>query len=378
MKLRIAILGTRGVPNYYGGFEHISEYVSAGLVSRGHAVTVYNSHNHPYQSNNWNGVQIKHCYDPEYLVGTAGQFIYDMNCLRDARKSNFDVVLIMGYTSSSVWGKLYPKNSIIITNMDGLEWKRSKYSKPVQHFLKYAEKLAVKYSQYYISDSKVIRSYLADKYQIESEYIPYGAEVYTELEREQYDHAEALKEDYFLLMARMEPENNIETILDGFNKSNSDKKFKVLGDTGNRFGKYITNKFNNDERIEFKGAIFDTPKVRSLQNNSYLYFHGHSVGGTNPSLLEAMASEALIAAHNNPFNKSVLNTDAFYFSNATEVKELVENVQWKDKEKNMVLNNLQKIQSQFNWESVIDQYEEFIIKSYRHTHHSHYETVAAH
>jgi glycosyltransferase involved in cell wall biosynthesis len=378
MKLRIAILGTRGVPNYYGGFEHISEYVSEGLVNRGHEVTVYNSHNHPYTYDSWNGVQIKHCYDPEYMIGTPGQFIYDMNCLLDARKSKFDVVLIMGYTSSSVWGRLYPKNSIIITNMDGLEWKRSKYSKPVQQFLKYAEKLAVKYSQYYVSDSKVIKAYLADKYQIESEYIPYGAEVYSDLEREQYEHNEALKEDYFLLMARMEPENNIETILDGFNKSNSDKKFKVLGDTDNRFGKYITNKFNNDERIEFKGAIFDTPKVRSLQNNSYLYFHGHSVGGTNPSLLEAMASEALIAAHNNPFNRSVLNTDAFYFSNATEVKDLVENVQWKDTEMNMVMNNLQKIQSQFNWESVIDQYEELMIKSYKHKHHLHYETVAVH
>jgi len=375
MKLRIAILGTRGIPNYYGGFEHISEYVSAGLVKRGHSVTVYNSHNHPYTQDSWNGVAIKHCYDPEYLIGTAGQFIYDMNCLLDARKNKFDVVLIMGYTSSSVWGKLYPKNSTIITNMDGMEWKRSKYSKPVQQFLKYAEKLAVKYSHYYVADSRVIKSYLADKYNINSEYIPYGADVYSDLEREQYDFSEALKEDYFLLMARMEPENNIETILDGFNKSNSDKKFKVLGDTGNRFGKYITNKFNNDERIEFKGAIFDTPKVRSLQNNSYLYFHGHSVGGTNPSLLEAMASEALIAAHNNPFNKSVLNTDAFYFSNAGEVQELVETVQRKDPEKSMVMNNLYKIQYQFNWERVIDQYEEFIVESYKHANH---EAIIAH
>ena len=241
MKLRIAILGTRGIPNHYGGFEHISEYVSAGLVKRGHSVTVYNSHNHPYTADSWNGVEIKHCYDPEYLIGTAGQFIYDMNCLLDARKSRYDVVLIMGYTSSSVWGKLYPKNSTIITNMDGMEWKRSKYSKPVQQFLKYAEKLAVQYSQYYVSDSLVIKSYLADKYRINSAYIPYGADVYSEQEREQYEFKEALKEDYFLLMARMEPENNIETILEGFNKSNSNRKFKVLGDTGNRFGKFITN-----------------------------------------------------------------------------------------------------------------------------------------
>jgi len=374
MKLRIAILGTRGIPNNYGGFEHISEYVSEGLVKRGHSVTVYNSHNHPYKESCWNGVEIRHCYDPEYLVGTAGQFVYDLNCLLDARKRRFDVILIMGYTSSSVWGKLYPSKSTIITNMDGLEWKRSKYSQSVQQFLKYAEKLAVKYSHFYISDSLVIKSYLGEKYNIESKYIPYGADLFSEEEREQLDNQEALKEDYFLLMARMEPENNIETILQGFNESNSNRKFKVLGDTGNRFGKFITHKFKNDDRIQFKGSMFDTGKVRALQNNSYLYFHGHSVGGTNPSLLEAMASEALIAAHNNPFNKSVLHADAFYFSNTNDVRSLVETVQRKETEKTMVSNNLHKIKYQFNWEKIIDQYEEFILECHQR---SPYEQIVA-
>jgi glycosyltransferase involved in cell wall biosynthesis len=348
MKVRVAISGTRGIPNHYGGFEHISEYVSEGLVKRGHSVTVYNSHNHPYKESSWNGVEIRHCYDPEYAIGTAGQFIYDLNCFMDARKQMFDVILIMGYTSSSVWGKLYPPKSTIITNMNGLEWKRSKYSPTVQKFLKYAEKLPVKHSQYYISDSLVIKSYLHEKYNISSKYIPYGADLFSVAEREQVDSSVALKEDYFLQMARMEPENNIETILQGFNNSSSHRKFKVLGDTGNKFGKFITDKFKGDERIEFKGSIFDTAKVRSLQNNSYLYFHGHSVGGTNPSLLEAMASEALIAAHNNPFNKSVLSTDAFYFSNAKEVRNLVETVQRQENEQVMVNNNLHKIKYQFN------------------------------
>lgn len=364
MKLKIAILGTRGIPNYYGGFEHISEYVSEGLVKRGHSVTVYNSHNHPYTESTWNGVEIRHCYDPEYLIGTAGQFIYDLNCLLDARKRKYDVIMLMGYTSSSVWGRLYPQNSAIITNMDGLEWKRSKYTKPIQSFLRYAEKLAVKYSQYYVADSMIIQSYLKNKYKIDSKYIPYGADLFTEIEREQFDRSEMLKEDYFLLMARMEPENNIETILEGFNQSNSAKSFKVLGDTGNRFGKYITHKFKNDDRIQFKGSIFDNAKVRSLQNNSYLYFHGHSVGGTNPSLLEAMASEALIAAHNNPFNQSVLHTDAFYFSNAKDVKSIVETVRRMETEKNMVNNNLYKIRNQFNWETIVDQYEEYALECF--------------
>lgn len=368
MKLRIAILGTRGIPNYYGGFEHISEYVSSGLVNRGHTVTVYNSHNHPYQKDNWNGVKIKHCYDPEYLMGAAGQFIYDLNCLLDARRQNYDVILLMGYTSSSVWGRLYPKQSTIITNMDGLEWKRSKYSKPIQKFLKYAEWLAVKYSKYYISDSSIIKTYLADKYEIDSRYIPYGADPFSMQEREQLSKKQALKEDYFLLMARMEPENNIETILQGFNNSNSRKQFVVLGNTGNRFGKFITHKFKNDSRIRFEGAIYDTPSVRVLQNNSYLYFHGHSVGGTNPSLLEAMASEALIAAHNNPFNRSVLHSDAFYFSNAGDVCNLVENVQRKNNEEAMVTNNAHKIKHHFNWDRIVDQYEEFAIECFKKHH----------
>ena len=367
--LKIAILGTRGIPNHYGGFEHISEYVSAGLVKRGHSVTVYNSHNHPYTRDTWNGVNIKHCFDPEFMIGTAGQFVYDLNCLVDARRQKFDVVLLMGYTSSSVWGRLYPQSSAIITNMDGLEWKRSKYSKPVQQFLKYAEKLAVKYSHFYISDSRVIKEYLEDKHHINSQYIPYGADVYSEYEREQLTNGEAQKEDYFLLMARMEPENNIEAILEGFNNSNSHKQFKVLGDTGNRFGKFIRHRFKNDERIQFKGAIFDNAKVRALQNNSYLYFHGHSVGGTNPSLLEAMASEALIAAHNNPFNKSVLNTDAYYFSDSEEVRYLVETVRRAGNERVMIQNNRDKIAFQFSWEKIVDEYESFIVECYQRKQH---------
>jgi len=370
MKLHIAILGTRGIPNNYGGFEHISEYVSAGLVAKGHRVTVYNSHNHPYTKKEWKGVHIVHCYDPEYRIGTAGQFIYDFNCLMDARKRKFDVILLMGYTSSSIWGKIYPKKSIIISNMDGLEWKRSKYSKPIQKFLKYAEKLAVRYSDFYVADSLIIKSYLKDKYDIDTQYIPYGANLYSAQEKEQVTQNEAFKEDYFLLMARMEPENNIETILDGFSSSNSEKRFKVLGNTQNKYGKFISHKFKNDERIQFQGANFDNSTVRALQNNSYLYFHGHSVGGTNPSLLEAMASEALIAAHNNPFNRSVLHTDAFYFDNAIEVKTLVETVQRKDTERIMVQNNLYKIQFQFNWEKIIHDYETLILECFNQSNHA--------
>ena len=119
--MKIAIIGTRGIPNYYGGFEQFAQYLAKGLTQKGFEVTVYNSHTHPYQKKTWNGVNIVHCKDLEYKMGTAGQFIYDLNCILDARKKQYDVILQLGYTSNSVWGWLLPKKTIVTTNMDGLE-----------------------------------------------------------------------------------------------------------------------------------------------------------------------------------------------------------------------------------------------------------------
>src|SRR4051794_36329835 len=128
--MKVAILGTRGIPNAYGGFEQFAQYLSQGLVQEGFDVTVYNSHCHSYKEDNWNNVKIVHCYDPEKKVGTIGQFIYDLHCILDCRTKNFDIILQLGYTSSSVWFRLLNKsNFVLTTNMDGLEWKRSKYSK---------------------------------------------------------------------------------------------------------------------------------------------------------------------------------------------------------------------------------------------------------
>ena len=361
--MKIAILGTRGIPNHYGGFEQVTEYLSSGLCSRGHEVTVYSSHNHPYPHHEWKGVRIIHCYDPEYLLGTAGQFIYDLNCILDARRQNFDVILFMGYTSSSVWHFLFPRDAVIISNMDGLEWKRTKYSRPVQQFLKYAEKLAVRHSHFHIVDAVNICNYLDKKYGIHCNYIPYGASLRHREKKEILMRFGLLPKNYFLLMARMEPENNIDTILQGFQKSRSEKQFLVIGNIATPYGRTITRRYADDKRIIFAGSIFDQDLVHTLRKNAILYFHGHSVGGTNPSLLEAMASRSHIAAQDNCFNKDILQQDAHYFTTAADVKKLIEDPvdvradKWKE-------NNYRKIQEQFDWEKVIDQYEEFICNSY--------------
>ena len=201
--MKLAVLGTRGVPNYYGGFEQFAQYLSEEFVKKGHEVYVYNSHNHLYQELEWNGVKIIHCKDPEHIIGTVGQFIYDLNCILDSRKRDFDVILQLGYTSSSIWSWLLPKKPKIVTNMDGLEWRRSKYSKPVQKFLLFAERLAVKSSNYLISDSTGIQSYLKDKYSVESRYIPYGANLFSNTDASFLDNLNLEKGSYSMLVARM-------------------------------------------------------------------------------------------------------------------------------------------------------------------------------
>jgi glycosyltransferase involved in cell wall biosynthesis len=349
--MKIAILGTRGVPNHYGGFEQFAEFFSLYLAEQGHEVYVYNSHNHPYQEKTFKGVNLIHQYDPEFKIGTAGQFIYDLNCILDSRKRNFDIILQLGYTSSSIWYFLLPKNAMIITNMDGLEWKRTKYSKPVQKMLQFAEKLAVKSSNYLVSDSLGIQKYLTNKYQVPSTYIPYGASVFENPNEAILKEYKVEKQDFNMILARLEPENNIETILDGVVLSATNTTMLVIGNHNTKFGNYLKDKFKNTETIRFIGAVYNMEHLDNLRYFSNLYFHGHSVGGTNPSLLEAMASKALIVAHNNDFNSAILKENAYYFSNAEDVKNSIQKINKKDN-LHIIQNNYQAISNQYNWEII--------------------------
>ncbi|ANI88865.1 glycosyl transferase family 1 [Arachidicoccus ginsenosidimutans] len=360
--MNIAIIGTRGIPNYYGGFEQFAEYLSLGLIKQGYSVTVYNSHTHPYQQKEWKGVQIIHCKDPEDKYGTAGQFVYDLNCIKDTRKRNYDIILQLGYTSSSIWGWLLPrKKSIVTTNMDGLEWKRTKYSKKVQKFLQYAEKLGVKYSDYLISDSVGIQQYLKNKYGADSEYIPYGATLFVQPDKSVLDEYNVGVYHFNMLIARLEPENSIETILDGVAMQKNDMPFLVVGKHETKYGAYLKDKFGWVRNIRFLNGIYDINKLNNLRHYSNLYFHGHTVGGTNPSLLEAMASQALICANDNIFNKSILETDAYYFSDADEVAQLLNTIT-KSSEGEKILNNEKKIESTYAWDIITQQYIEHFNK----------------
>ncbi|RYD52858.1 MAG: glycosyltransferase family 1 protein [Sphingobacteriales bacterium] len=355
--MKIGISGTRGIPNRYGGFEQCAEKLALGLVARGHEVWVYSSDKHDYQQPDWKGVQLIHCADPEDKLGTPGQFLYDLACFRDARKRGFDVLLQLGYTSSSVWWWLWPKTCPNLINMDGLEWKRSKFSPKVQRFLKWAEKLAAVHGDLLIADNKGIQQHLQQRFGKSSVFIPYGADGFRTPDAAVLNAYGLQPNGYHLLIARMEPENNIEIILDGYVQSGNPKPFVVVGKTTNAFGKQMVQKFSSHPAIRFTGGIYDFGIIDNLRHFADWYFHGHSVGGTNPSLLEAMGCGALIAAHDNIFNRSVLGEDAVYFKDAESVATILQQHFPESQRQAIRASNLQKIELQYNWEQITNAYE---------------------
>ncbi len=357
--MKIAVIGTRGIPNQYGGFEQFAEQFSVRMVERGHSVSVYCSHRHPYKLDILKGVNLLHCFDPEFLFGTFGQFIYDFNCILDSRKQDFDIILQLGYTSSTIWSWMYPGSAILATNMDGLEWKRAKYNRITRRFLRRAEKWAVKGSDYLIADSIGIQQYLSDKFNAPSVFIPYGAELFQPKadDVQVLDIYALIPEEYDLLIARFERENSIETILKAY-KSCESRKLVLIGNyTGTRFGKRMHEEYSDIATIYFAGPVFDLRKLNILRYYSSLYIHGHTVGGTNPSLLEAMACNALICANNNIFNKAILGPDAFYFESEKDLRDLIDRNPSKKDYSTFIENNKQKIDTEYNWDIITEKTE---------------------
>ena len=361
--MKIAILGTKGIPNNYGGFEQFAEIVSVKLVERGHDVIVYNPSFHSYKHSSFHGVQIRRIFDPENYIGASANFIYDYLCLKDVLKLDVDIILECGYHSCApFFSMVKDKRPILITNMDGIEWKRTKWNKLTRLLIKEIEKIAVSKSHYLVSDNIGIQQYYNDSFCKKSFYIAYGADKVDFFDKKLLIEYDLTIEKYFMLIARLEPENNIEIILDGYIASKSKLPFIVIGNHHTKYGNYLKNKYQNYTYIRFIGGVYEKNKLDSLRCFAKAYFHGHSIGGTNPSLLEAMASKAFIIAHNNIFNKAVLKDNAYYFSGIDDIVSIIHE---KLTDKNFILSakeaNILTIQNEYSWQHITDLYESYYL-----------------
>ena len=367
--MKIAFVSTRGIPNNYGGFEQFAEYISVGMAQRGHEVVVYSPKFHPYQESTYKGVRIKHIYSPETWMGSSvGSFFYDFASLRDAlKKEDFDIIYEAGYTSiipAYIWFNVKKrKRPIFTTNMDGLENKRSKFSPMVRRFLDWEEKMAVKYSHYLIADNMGIHDYYKEKYDKESKFLAYGADIHDDFNADYLKEFGLQPEEYYILIARLEPENNIVMAIEGYlhSKENGRRPLIVVGKTNTPHGKELVEKYGNERNVEFVGGIYDFKKLDSVRHFSKAYFHGHSVGGTNPSLLEAMAAGCFIFAHDNIFNRAVLKENAFYYLSADKVTEYLNRIDTiaEGSKIQYTARNIEVIRNEYSWESLIDKHEKY-------------------
>jgi len=241
--------------------------------------------------------------------------------------------------------------------MDGMEWKRSKYGFLVRKFLRISEKLAANKNTLLIADSAVIKDYLIGKYSTPVKYIAYGAAIPKEIHSTPLVKLDVEENAYYLLIARLQPDNHIEEIIKGVLQSKTNLPLVIVGNHKTKYGEYLKEKYNSSS-IKFLGAIFQAAILNSLRKYAKVYFHGHSAGGTNPSLLEAMAAGAKICAHDNLFNKAVLGNNASYFKNENQISTLLDNSTKKELDwETRINNNIEKIKNTYNWDFIIEEYK---------------------
>jgi glycosyltransferase involved in cell wall biosynthesis len=324
MLMHVLILGTRGVPARHGGFETFAQDLALYLVDRGHEVTVFCQveAGQPAATDFWNGVQ-------RILVpagdGAAGTIAFDwggVNHLRRQRQKG--VVLTLGY-NTAIFSLLYRLRGIPnIMNMDGIEWKREKWSKSQRAWLWLNELCGAKFSDHLIADHPEISRHL-QRHTPSSKIttIPYGADALFSAPTEDLGRWGLSPKGYYLLIARPEPENSILEVVSAYSRKRRGLPLVVLGSYQPDLKPYHAEVLKvAREEVKFIGAIYDKSAVQSLRFHARAYIHGHRVGGTNPSLVESLAAGNAVVAHDNPFTRWVGGPGALYFKDADSAAHL--------------------------------------------------------
>jgi len=322
-------------------------------VKAGHEVVVYTVGNHPEKITELNGVAIRYIFNPEKRLGLSGQFIYDFLCILDARTQNFDVILQLGYTTSGIWSFLWPRHKTV-TNMDGLEHQRAKYAGPLASFLKWSERRAAKRSKLLIADNPEIANYLS-KYNVPISTIAYGSKIVEEpADAKELLHRNHLPTDNFHLhIGRIQPDNHVFELLDA--AVSSGETLVTVGDYTTRYGRKLKATFP-EPNIIYAGTIYDKTVLNALRTRATFYLHGHSVGGTNPALLEAMGSGSMVLAHENPFNASVLGGLGALWKDEEALTRLLTQRPSDEIRSEQARLSRERIKTHFNWEDVAENY----------------------
>ncbi len=359
--MKIAILGTRGIPASYGGFETFAEELSSRLISRGIEATVYCESVSGERLTDYKGVNLVYLSSPK--LGPFTTILFDLLCLWHARRA-YDVVYMLGYGAAlfcfipRLWG------TKVWINMDGIEWQRAKWGFVAKAYFKIMEAIAVRIADRIIADAEGIKQFLSSRHSSKAScnVIPYGAQIVDSAPATVLDGYGLKPYEYYMVVCRLEPENHVMEILQGFAASRSRCRLIVIGNqmANTAYGRKLN--LVQDQRIRFVGALYDQAKLSGLRYYCRAYIHGHSVGGTNPSLLEALGCGNPIIAHDNVFNREVAGDIGFFFETTSDITKCIEkadNMQSLDRDR---LSDAAKkrIREYYNWNRIADQYSALI------------------
>ena len=385
MRKAVYIIGSKGIPAKYGGFEtfveKLTEYQKDSNIQYYVACMRENSAKSGIMEDRFehNGAI---CFNVDVPnIGPARAIAYDIAAVNKAiemAKENKDEAPIfyilacrIGPFISRIKRKIRAIGGTLLVNPDGHEWLRAKWSLPVRKYWKFSEQLMVKHADLLVCDSKNIEQYIQEdykQYQPKTTYIAYGTDTApSNLKAEDtkvrnwYQEKGINENGYYLVVGRFVPENNYETMIREFIKSKSKKDFVLITNVEqNKFYDQLLQDtgFDKDPRVKFVGTVYDQELLKYIRENAFAYFHGHEVGGTNPSLLEALASTKLNLLLDVGFNREVGEQSAIYWKK-DELSQVIEKVEQFDAKMIDELDRQsnQRIADAFTWEKIVTDYE---------------------
>jgi glycosyltransferase involved in cell wall biosynthesis len=358
MKKTLRILGTRGVPAAHGGFETFAEYLSLYLVANGWRVVVYCQDDGvgPVFEDTWQGVERVHI--PVAQEGPKGTIVFDWQATAHAAKHK-DLCLTLGYNTAVFCALLRLKGITNIINMDGIEWSRMKWGPVAKLWFWLNDWAGCWLGNHLVADHPEIKAHLTSRVRADKiTMIAYGADAVVRASEAPLQALGLAPRSYFTVVARPEPENSLLEIVTGFSSKARGKQLVVLGNYDDHNAYHRAVKAAASPEVMFVGAIYDKTIVQALRFHSAAYVHGHQVGGTNPSLVEALGAGNAVIAQDNKFNRWVVGDGAVYFSSAEGFAQCLDRLEAEPQlQSSLAQASADRYSDAFTWLHILEQYE---------------------
>lgn len=326
--MKIAMIGTRGVPAAYGGFETAVEEIGSRLAEAGHEVVVYCRHATRPRKREYRGMRLVHLGSlPVKSADTLSHTALSVAHVVSHRRP--DAAFVFNAANAPFVPLLRARGIPTAVHVDGLEWKRDKWGHRARRYYRWAEAYAVRHADALIADAQGIADYYRDEFQVPTELLTYGAKIIEDAPTDRIAALGLTPGQFHVAVARFEPENHVDVIVDGYRESRAKHPLVVVGGApyAADYVERITRSAAADDRIRLLGSIYDQETLDQLYSHAATYLHGHSVGGTNPSLLRAMGAGTAVLAWDVIFNREVAGPAASFFGSARELASAVEHAE---------------------------------------------------